>query len=93
MDTITALLLVKTRLNKMRSDTSLDEYFTARIKSTAQELNGIGIKLTESTEDLLLVVDYTVWKYQNRDNQMGMPQWLRLCRRERWLREGLKDDS
>jgi len=35
----------------------------------------------------MLVVDYTCWAYANRDANTGMPDWLRLRRRERWLQE------
>ena len=89
IDTNQALALVKTRLNRLQTDTVLDPYFTARINAAAQELEGTGIRLTESAEDLMLVVDYTVWAYQNRDSAAGMPDWLRLRRRERWIREGV----
>ena len=89
VDTTQALALVKTRLNRLPSDTLLDGYFTARINSAIQELEGTGIHLTDSAEDLLLVVDYTVWQYQSRDSAAGMPDWLRLRRRERWVREGV----
>lgn len=86
-----ALALVKTRLNRLQTDTVLDPYFTARISAAVQELEGTGIRLTDSAEDLLLVVDYTVWAYQNRDSAAGMPDWLRLRRRERWIREGVAE--
>jgi hypothetical protein len=82
-----ALEMVKHRLNRLPGDTSLDTYLTARIEAAVQELTRVGIVPTESTEDLILVVDYTVWQYQNRDNPGGMPEWLRLRRRERWLTE------
>lgn len=81
-----ALDLVKARLNRLPGDTSLDTYLTARIGAAVQELTRIGIDLTGDNDDLLLVVDYTVWQYQNRDNPGSMPEWLRLRRRERWLR-------
>ena len=86
IDTATALGLVKARLNRLQSDTSLDTYFTARIEAAEQALAGNGIELTDSQEDLLLVVDMAVWEYQNRDKPGSMPEWLRLRRRERWLR-------
>lgn len=89
----TALGLVKARLNRLAGDTSLDTYFQARISAAAQNLESIGIILTDSQEDLMLLVDYTVWEYQNRDRPGAMPLWLRLKRRERWIREGIKDDS
>lgn len=83
-----ALAMVKARLNRLPGDTTLDDYLTARIESTVDDLTGIGIDLTETADDLMLVVDSTVWSYQNRDKAAGMPDWLRLRRRERWLRNG-----
>ena len=90
INTGSALALVKARLNRLQTDTSLDEYLNARINAAVQELEGTGIKLEDTQEDLLLTVDYTVWQYQNRDNPGSMPEWLRLRRRERWIREGVK---
>lgn len=87
IDMAQALSLMKARMNRLQSDTSLDNYFDARLRSAMKELEGTGIHLTDSAEDLLLVVDYAVWAYQNRDNTGGMPDWLRLRRRERWLKE------
>lgn len=86
IDESTALDLVKARLNRLKSDTSLDSYFTARIAAAEGELERIGIKLEDSIDDLMLVVDYAVWSYQNRDQPGSMPEWLRLRRRERWLK-------
>ena len=83
----TALTLVKARLNRVAADTSLDAYFTQRINAARAELEGTGISLTDDADDLMLLVDYTVWQYQNRDSAGAMPEWLRLRRRERWLRE------
>lgn len=79
----TALDMVKVRLNRL--DTSLDAYLAARITAAVEQLEGIGITLTDSTDDLMLVTDMAVWQYQNRDNPGAMPDWLRLRRRERWL--------
>lgn len=89
----TALSLLKARLNRLSGDTSLDTYFQARISAAVQSLEGTGITLTDSEEDLMLTVDLAVWQYQNRDKPGSMPEWLRLQRRERWLREVSADDS
>ena len=89
IDTAQALALVKTRLNRLQSDTTLDDYLTARIDGAAAELEAIGIHLADTADDLLLLVDYAVWQYQNRDTPGSMPEWLRLRRRERWIREGV----
>lgn len=84
-DAQTALAMMKARLNRLPEDTSQDEYMTARIESAAGELERGGIALTQSMTDTMLLVDAAVWQYQNRDKAAGMPEWLRLRRRERWL--------
>ena len=101
MDMEMVLGLVKARLNRPPGDTALDAYFKKRIEGAAAKLQAIscivldkagleaffevGIHLTESADDMMLLVDYTVWQYQNRDKPGDMPDWLRLDRRERWL--------
>lgn len=87
IDTNAALLMVKTRLNRLPNDRTLDDYLITRIDAAAEAIEATGITLTDSTADLLLVVDYAVWEYQNRDQPGSMPEWLRLRRRERWLQQ------
>lgn len=91
INTEQALSLMKTRLNRLQTDTSLDAYFTARLNAAARELEGTGIVLGDNVEDLMLLVDYAVWQYQARDSGAGMPDWLRLRRRERWVRQGVAE--
>jgi len=78
-----ALPLVKSRLNRVASDTSLDDYLTPLIASAELELTRNAIKLQDDVDDLMLLVDYATWRYQNRDQKGSMPEWLRLRRRER----------
>ena len=80
-----ALNLVKDRLNRMRVATADDEYLKTRIDAAAKRLEKNGIHLMDTTDDLMLLVDMTVWEYQNRDKMTGMPEWLRMVRRERFL--------
>lgn len=89
----TALSLIKARLNRLESDTTLDEYLTARLSAACAELEKTGITLDDGADDLMLAVDYTVWQYQNRDKPGGMPDWLRLRRRERWVQEVGRHDT
>ena len=90
-----ALPLVKARRNRLVTDTSMDGYLTSRITGVIQQMAKIGITLdAASTDDLLLLVDWTVWEYSNRDKAGGVPEWLRLRRRERWLnKRGGDNDS
>lgn len=90
-----ALCMLKYRLN--RADDVLDEYLIARLDADVEGLAQNGIRLTDSTSDIMLLVDYTAWRYNNRDKPDAMPEWLRLMRRERWLhgnvREGTSNES
>ena len=86
------LALVKARLNRLSTDTTLDVYLTSRISAAHGELGRTGIVINgERVEDTMLLADYVVWQYQNRDTPGGMPDWLRLRRRERWLQGGGND--
>lgn len=81
----TALDLVKARLN--RADDALDDYLSARIEAAADDLQAMGVPLDlYDTADTVFLADYVCWSYLNRDKQDGMPQWLRLMIRERWLK-------
>lgn len=82
------LSLVKMRLNRLASDTTMDEYLKAVIRGAADKLNDAGVHLSESDGDVMLLVDYSVWRYHNRDNPNDMPMWLRYDIRQRWFKEG-----
>lgn len=90
-DVTVVLPIIKSRLNRTAADTSLDAYLTSRIQGAVAELAGNGITISEDIDDVMLLADFTVWKYQNRDTPGGMPEWLRLARRERWLRQAHDD--
>ena len=84
----TVLGLVKSRLNRLQSDTSLDEYLKTLIEAAKGELDRNGITLrAESADDAMMLVNLAVWRYQNRDSANAMPTWLAQQRRERWLTE------
>lgn len=87
IDINVALDLMKARLNRLAGDTSLDGLFVTTLQASAEELEKTGIQLTDTAQDVMLVVNTAVWHYQSRDSQTGMPDWLRLQRRERWLNE------
>ena len=78
-----ALDLVKQRLNRL--DSSLDNYLATVAESAELEITRMGINLQDDADDLMLLVDFTVWRYQNRDQPGAMPQWLRHRLKSRWL--------
>ena len=90
-DIMLAINLIKTRLNRMTVDKPTEDYIRTRTEAAVEELKRNGITLTDSTDDLMLLVDFTVWQYQNRDKPGMMPDWLRLRRRERFLSQARGD--
>ncbi len=90
----TALALLKTRLNRPAGDALLDVHLAARLVAADEAMARAGIHLLEdSTDDTMLLVDFAAWQYQSRDKPGGMPEWLRLARRERWLAERVTTDD
>lgn len=80
-----ALRMLKERLDRLPEDTARDEYFSARIEQTIAELERKGIVLTDTVDDLMLVVDGAAWNHANRDKMTGQPEWLRKKTVGRWL--------
>lgn len=94
-----ALLMMKQRKDMLTGIHQRDDYMLLRIKAAVNELQRKGIRLTDSVDDLMLVVDMSVWQYNNRDQTGAEPEWLRHRIRERWLSdrslrmEECQDDS
>lgn len=86
--------IVKARLNRLASDMTMDTHFMQRIDAAEKELERTGITLSlNDVRDQVFLADYVAWQHQNRDKPGGMPEWLRLARRERWLqKKGDADD-
>lgn len=85
INTSQALPLVKARLNRMPSDTSLDSLLSLNVEAAVQRLEAQGIRLEDNASDLAMVCDLAVWLYQRRDKESGDPMWLRSMIRQRWL--------
>lgn len=83
-----ALAYVKARREYLRLPKEREEYLSARIDAAAGRLKDNGIELHDTPQDLMLLVDMTVWEETNRDKPGAMPEWLKMARRERWLHDG-----
>lgn len=88
----TALQLVKDRRDQMPGFTERDERTRDRINGVIRQLVRMGVHVvpeggTEIAEmdDLMLVVDMTVWQINNRDKAEDDPPWLRRRLRNRWF--------
>ena len=72
----TILQLVKDRLGFR--NTVRDNYITKIIESIIDELEDEkGLTLSEDNlTQLMFIVDYSTWRYQNRDSAEGMPRHI-----------------
>lgn len=92
--TDTVLGLVRDRLDYAPGFTARDGQLRNRIDGVIRELERKGIRVIPEGEadiaeidDVLLVVDMTVWQQNNRDKAESDPPWLRQRLRDRWLSE------
>lgn len=83
-----ALEYVKARFEYLSLPKEKEEYLLARIDAAAGRLKDNGIDLADTPQDLMLLVDMTVWEATNRDKPGSMPEWLKQARRERFLHDG-----
>lgn len=77
--------LVKADIGMMSA--SRDEFFDKLIEGIVSELTEEkGIILDENNANhQMFIADYASWKFQNRDSNAGMPNYLRLRMRNLFL--------
>lgn len=63
----------------------LESYWRQRITEAQEYIINQGIQLSDSIEDMLLVVDYAAWMIDSRDMSGAMPEWLRYKIKQRWF--------
>jgi hypothetical protein len=93
MDNIeTVLSLVKERIG-IRSNVR-DIYLTAILESVITELEeekGLVLDLINPYH-FMFIVDYSAWRYSNRDSVDGMPRHLQFRLHNLMINGGVKDD-
>lgn len=56
-----------------------DAYFNSILKTAHKELSKMGVDLSKGeVEDIQLVVDYTVWNYRKRQEDVGLPRNIKF---------------
>lgn len=76
MNTATILDLIKARVGI--SSNIRDTYLLAIIESVIKELEdekGINLQ-PDNMNHVMFIVDYSTWRYQNRDSEKGLPENL-----------------
>lgn len=85
----TALELFKLDLGIQHS--KRDIYFLRLLKSAESELKRRGIPINlEENEDLLLVVDFALWRYRNRTTDVPLAKNIQKRIRDRIIKERAK---
>lgn len=91
--TATALALLKVDLGILNS-TAYDQRLTAIIDATVSAVIREGVStLSDSTEDIQMVVMYAEWLWRKRDSGEGMPRNLRWLLNNRIMSEKMQEGS
>lgn len=78
--------LTKTRLGRLAPDADLDALVSLYVDSAVSQMESEGIILTDDANDLTIVIDLAVHKYNRRDKDAHMPEALRWEIQDRWLK-------
>lgn len=78
--------LTKTRLGRLSPDAELDALINLYVDSAVAQLESEGISLTDDANDMTIVIDLAVHKYNRRDKDAPMPDALRWEIQDRWLK-------
>ncbi len=78
--------LTKTRLGRLAPDVNLDALVNLYVDSAVAQLESEGVALTDDANDLTIVIDLAVHKYNRRDQNAPMPDSLRWEIQDRWLK-------
>lgn len=90
--TASALALLKVDLGILNS-TAYDQRLTAIIDASVSTVTREGATLTDSVEDIQLIVMYAGWLWRKRDSGEGMPQNLRWMLNNRIFSEKMQEGS
>lgn len=91
--TATALALLKVDLGILNS-TAYDQRLTSIIDATTSAIVREGVStLSDSTEDIQMVVIYAEWLWRKRDSGEGMPRNLRWLLNNRIMSEKMQEGS
>lgn len=56
-----------------------DTYFSNILETASVELTKMGVDLSSKTvEDMQLIVDYAVWQYRKRQEDVGLPRNIKF---------------
>lgn len=79
MDNKTLLALLKADLDLLSVPKEREAYLTQQIEAAKSMIQREGITLTDTPEDIQLVVMYAAWLYRKRNTGEGMPRMIRYA--------------
>lgn len=79
MENSTLLALLKADLDLLTVPKEREAYLTQQIEAAKSMIQREGITLTDTPEDIQLVVMYAAWLYRKRNTGEGMPRMIRYA--------------
>lgn len=87
MDNSTLLALLKADLDLLTVPAEREAYLTQQLEAAKSMIEREGVTLTDSAEDMQLIVMYAAWLYRKRNSGEGMPRMIRYALNNRILHE------
>lgn len=79
MENSTLMALLKADLDLISVPKEREAYLTQQIEAAKSMIQREGITLTDTPEDIQLVVMYAAWLYRKRNTGEGMPRMIRYA--------------
>lgn len=79
MENSTLMALLKADLDLLSVPKEREAYLTQQIEAAKSMIQREGITLTDTPEDIQLVVMYAAWLYRKRNTGEGMPRMIRYA--------------
>lgn len=79
MENSTLMALLKADLDLLTVPKEREAYLTQQIEAAKSMIQREGITLTDTPEDIQLVVMYAAWLYRKRNTGEGMPRMIRYA--------------
>lgn len=87
------MLLEALKIDLGITTTAYDERLEQYLSSAQAQIEREGITLTDSVDDMQIIVMYAAWMWRRRDGMEGMPRMLRYALNNRLFSQKMQEEG
>lgn len=87
------MLLEMLKVDLGITTTAYDERLGQYLSSAQAQIEREGITLTDSVDDMQIIVMYAAWMWRRRDGMEGMPRMLRYALNNRLFSQKMQEEG